>query len=193
MRGTRRRQMSAVKAAGLIPTYAGNTNSLVRFRPTKRAHPHVCGEHCQDLATAGDVVGSSPRMRGTPYELRKLKLFEGLIPTYAGNTKRPPPAGPWERAHPHVCGEHGDGVSGGAAKKGSSPRMRGTHTLTADDLHGRGLIPTYAGNTRCALTRGRVCRAHPHVCGEHILGRQITTGSGGSSPRMRGTQFGGAA
>ena len=111
----------------------------------------------------------------------------GLIPTYAGNTRRGTTGTHGRRAHPHVCGEHGDGVSCSAAKKGSSPRMRGTlmgdHFLTLR----HGLIPTYAGNTHASRAHIHASQAHPHVCGEHRFICSVLVSMWGSSPRMRGT------
>ena len=70
----------------LIPTYAGNTISLVFTRRPAWAHPHVCGEHLKDPDPLCGREGSSPRMRGTlPFFLGGA-CPAGLIPTYAGNT-----------------------------------------------------------------------------------------------------------
>ena len=71
----------------LIPTYAGNTISLVFTRRPAWAHPHVCGEHSSWSARVSLVLGSSPRMRGTLAGWREDGLPHGLIPTYAGNTR----------------------------------------------------------------------------------------------------------
>ncbi|BAV87879.1 N-Acetyl-D-glucosamine ABC transport system [Rothia aeria] len=58
-------------------------------------------------------------------------------------------------------------------QKGSSPRMRGTPTNVLIDPEEEGLIPTYAGNT-CRLCGSQYpSRAHPHVCGEHLLDKVI--------------------
>ena len=75
----------------------------------------------------------------------------GLIPTYAGNTTIPGWKVVRSGAHPHVCGEHLKALKKTANSTGSSPRMRGTHHMVCVALQGRGLIPTYAGNTRCWL------------------------------------------
>ena len=65
--------------------------------------------------------------------------------------------------------------------------MRGTQDQLLACPDRTGLIPTYAGNTRCPALSARRLGAHPHVCGEHLrLGIQ-KTGGAGSSPRMRGT------
>ena len=75
-------------------------------RPARWAHPHVCGEHSPQAPAQQQQQGSSPRMRGTPQQLHKMQLIEGLIPTYAGNTLFGNVPGGAHGAHPHVCGEH---------------------------------------------------------------------------------------
>ena len=53
---------------------------------------------------------------------------------------------------------------------------------------GRGLIPTYAGNTDLPIHPAQRLGAHPHVCGEHPRRALPNKSSQGSSPRMRGTR-----
>ena len=65
--------------------------------------------------------------------------------------------------------------------------MRGTPTIGNVTDPKTGLIPTYAGNTMKVASPGSRSRAHPHVCGEHLLARSGSRFGGGSSPRMRGT------
>ena len=86
MRGTLSGSVSIRFTSGLIPTYAGNTQSHYGFASTPGAHPHVCGEHTPRLATHPPLRGSSPRMRGTPTLKSIVGEENGLIPTYAGNT-----------------------------------------------------------------------------------------------------------
>ena len=112
---------------GLIPTYAGNTPNHTAVFLCAWAHPHVCGEHVVQVASATIFPGSSPRMRGTRRRTGGYRTDTGLIPTYAGNT-RYRRLGRWlPRAHPHVCGEHSVDINIPALSNG--------------------LIPTYAGNT----------------------------------------------
>ena len=71
----------------------------------------------------------------------------GIIPAYAGNTVECDNGAYRIRDHPRVCGEHIHTVSDGLARKGSSPRMRGTHMFGIGGAGGKGIIPAYAGNT----------------------------------------------
>ena len=101
------------------------------------AHPHVCGEHFKAPLLVVPEVGSSPRMRGTLTKTGLRADGIGLIPTYAGNTRRIQERNYVSRAHPHVCGEHDKTLRNKRGVQGSSPRMRGTHLLTW------GFIPTH--------------------------------------------------
>ena len=132
-------------------------------------------------------AGSSPRMRGTPGDGVKDGRIYGIIPAYAGNTRRSarPPAR--RRDHPRVCGEHMLTGLVCWVISGSSPRMRGTLPPDALSLVYVGIIPAYAGNTYFGRWRGTALRDHPRVCGEHVSGRKYCSILLGSSPRMRGT------
>jgi hypothetical protein len=91
---------------GSIPAYAGNTTRSGRTTLRKRNHPrvcgehhvaleptltkqgspHVCGEHISNPVGVITIVGSSPRMRGTPKGAATAQGGHGIIPAYAGNT-----------------------------------------------------------------------------------------------------------
>ena len=172
MRGTLLLTVLRVSSSGLIPTYAGNTAVARHLTPLAGAHPHVCGEHQSPVINDGRGRGSSPRMRGTPLDVDYPDEGLGLIPTYAGNTTRGRAFSYLIRAHPHVCGEHDSSPSRRVSFQGSSPRMRGTRRLGFRCWRCRGLIPTYAGNTRAGARKHGFSGAHPHVCGEHPLSQQ---------------------
>ncbi len=89
--------------------------------------------------------------------------------------------------HPRVCGEHPIDRTCMRRSPGSSPRMRGTPAAHVRPHHRPGIIPAYAGNTRCLVSLGATTRDHPRVCGEHIRVLARIVGREGSSPRMRGT------
>ena len=52
------------------------------------------------------MTGSSPRMRGTPLAVPRVRSLQGIIPAYAGNTDACHPDGRVDWDHPRVCGEH---------------------------------------------------------------------------------------
>ena len=147
MRGTRLRRLRARPPGGIIPAYAGNTRTSARIHVLSWDHPRVCGEHPYLSAYPRALMGSSPRMRGTPAMCGAFLCREGIIPAYAGNTglgwASPPCASgiipayagntsinarfcSADRDHPRVCGEHYGAESDTEELEGSSPRMRGT-------------------------------------------------------------------
>ena len=147
MRGTLRRAFRKFRRLGIIPAYAGNTQPVSPCRQCNRDHPRVCGEHDPLVPSVCDVLGSSPRMRGTlgrrvvglclvgiipayagntcPSTRAKCST-RGIIPAYAGNTRPALARRSIARDHPRVCGEHSESTSIFHLRKGSSPRMRGT-------------------------------------------------------------------
>ena len=88
MRGTPHPVRRGGGALGIIPAYAGNTSYWIFDAAATRDHPRVCGEHPSGHGSTAAMWGSSPRMRGThpvaSVEFQRL----GIIPAYAGNTRR---------------------------------------------------------------------------------------------------------
>ena len=127
MRGTPNKLANITIKDGIIPAYAGNTRNTFSVKSVPRDHPRVCGEHrWWDAAHVG-AAGSSPRMRGTPENLKACAYDCGIIPAYAGNTPSRSKESTWTRDHPRVCGEHMLAARSVTSPMGSSPRMRGTH------------------------------------------------------------------
>ena len=132
-------------------------------------------------------------MRGALDEPITMMLTSGIIPAYAGSTQ----CRFWRRLrvrdHPRVCGEHNSITASRGITSGSSPRMRGALAAPIRISPCFGIIPAYAGSTRCHCQRYHQNRDHPRVCGEHFeRGNSIWT-SWGSSPRMRGARSFGVA
>ena len=147
MRGTPHEVLVGDRGYGIIPAYAGNTNSMSHTLGTSGDHPRVCGEHIRFMSWRSTRPGSSPRMRGTQSCPQSAISTRGIIPAYAGNTRR---TRYWQmhgRDHPRVCGEHTGIKVGGMMGEGSSPRMRGTLYRRFHSHADTGIIPAYAGNT----------------------------------------------
>ena len=136
--------------------------------PPFRDHPRACGEHLMFEPAEHIGQGSSPRMRGTQSESHTRKLITGIIPAHAGNTHRPRGHGRRRRDHPRACGEHASGAPCAEARRGSSPRMRGTRDDRRTAGRNLGIIPAHAGNTRPRRARPRFAGDHPRACGEHL-------------------------
>ena len=173
MRGTLRSSRPRWAVAGIIPAYAGNTAVCNGLSAANRDHPRVCGEHYTPIIAAYNLMGSSPRMRGTLGGAVLVDDLAGIIPAYAGNTSTGTGVALSRRDHPRVCGEHREPLEYVVYPAGSSPRMRGTPSMWS----------------WCSSP----LMDHPRVCGEHWQQSGLRRHALGSSPRMRGTRFGGLA
>ena len=134
------------------------------------------------------MVGSSPRMRGAPYRLAGDVPELGIIPADAGSTVACPIEQIPHADHPRGCGEHGPQGPAGLGLTGSSPRMRGAHSIALGLLDWYGIIPADAGSTSRMHMLPMVRQDHPRGCGEHQLPAWLLCWLSGSSPRMRGAR-----
>ena len=69
---------------------------------------------------------------------------------------------------------------------GSSPRLRGAHSMKRSNKAYFRLIPASAGSTLMHWPPPCSAPAHPRVCGEHYRHRSRRMKREGSSPRLRG-------
>ena len=153
LRGTRASHEHQRFRRGIIPALAGNTRCGRRSRTPSWDHPCACGEHSGDNTNRIELIGSSPRLRGTPVSISLMRPPPGIIPALAGNT--PPSRTAWSRPwdHPRACGEHEAVRVIGYGEVGSSPRLRGTHPGSEIEPAHAGIIPALAGNTGRNSTR----------------------------------------
>ena len=131
-------------------------------------------------------TGSSPRGRGKQAFVSRFATSIGLIPAWAGKTRRRDDCLSRMGAHPRVGGENLVETSLLASCPGSSPRGRGK---LDGELLGQvddGLIPAWAGKTLAASGCAAGCGAHPRVGGENLACALPSAVTQGSSPRGRG-------
>ena len=147
----------------------------------------MCGEHRASNSASRCASGSSPRVRGTPWDVPFEPRSERFIPACAGNTATRTRTCGRCPVHPRVCGEHRCGSRASRERHGSSPRVRGTRTWRGRGGRRPRFIPACAGNTVFHLFFSLLAAVHPRVCGEHLRGGAILDDRAGSSPRVRGT------
>ena len=135
------------------------------------------------------VKGSSPRGRGKLGMGGDLLEEHGLIPAWAGKTRRRSRVGGRRRAHPRVGGENRGSLLAGSFHSGSSPRGRGKRVSPKSSRQRRRLIPAWAGKTCGPYQLCWSSRAHPRVGGENDWNPRGVAVSHGSSPRGRGKQI----
>ena len=147
MRGALGLPIGELPRGGIIPAYAGSTLSICVRGKSYRDHPRVCGEHLAMASLKISLRGSSPRMRGALQAHAPWLPAKGIIPAYAGSTRREYQCLNRRQDHPRVCGEHPDDKSKQRAEQGSSPRMRGALRFISMSLGYARIIPAYAGST----------------------------------------------
>ena len=172
-----------------IPTCVGNISFEHSRRSPSSVHPHVCGEHWRSKRHAVNMGGSSPRVWGTFLHWSPMSNPYRFIPTCVGNICLDACAFKIIAVHPHVCGEHDAVTVAGFYNDGSSPRVWGTYFSCYGGVSGHRFIPTCVGNIETLATLLDVSPVHPHVCGEHVPGRERLEIIKGSSPRVWGTYF----
>ena len=130
--------------------------------------------------------GSSPHTRGARALSGCCISNPGIIPAYAGSTRRRRrPI--WRRTdHPRIRGEHFFSRPGGFPYAGSSPHTRGARSRHPWSLPSGRIIPAYAGSTAVGWRRRRRPADHPRIRGEHRRHILRLRGRRGSSPHTRG-------
>ena len=114
------------------------------------------------------ALGSSPHTRGARFQLGDDHLVDGIIPAYAGSTRRCRRRWTTETDHPRIRGEHILAPPPNSSTKGSSPHTRGARPTTISTC-GAGMD-------------------HPRIRGEHTESVDLTASRKGSSPHTRGAR-----
>ena len=152
---------------GIIPAYVGSTRQARTPAARRRDHPRIRGEHSTTSRLISANSGSSPHTRGAPAARISAARASGIIPAYAGSTRRHNTPERIGRDHPRIRGEHPvDGVDA-HGRGGSSPHTRGARIPLHVDDRRIGIIPAYAGSTGSITTRATFQRDHPRIRGEH--------------------------
>ena len=144
------------------------------------------GENIAAYRACVGRAGSSPRGRGKPACTIHRARCIGLIPAWAGKTRRAFRAPACSAAHPRVGGENHLPRRSPVRAAGSSPRGRGKQLTGLQRRDLDRLIPAWAGKTRRRGRRPRPRPAHPRVGGENMCTARDRRRPSGSSPRGRG-------
>mgnify|MGYP000900133923 CR=1 FL=1 len=174
------------RCRGLIPARAGKTNPPASRAKSSAAHPRAGGENPSMRAFTVGARGSSPRGRGKRSWRPRRAWCGRLIPARAGKTLLATPQANLGRAHPRAGGENAQGHILTRSFEGSSPRGRGKHGRSLENVLLPGLIPARAGKTTTSPRYLLASRAHPRAGGENCYPCPRQPRAGGSSPRGRG-------
>ncbi len=148
VRGTAPRRKAPRAPHRFIPARAGNGSSCKPSGSRTSVHPRACGERHTEVRRSSVGSGSSPRVRGTVWDVHSGTVTGRFIPARAGNGPAWGRAGSNRTVHPRACGERTrlDRISRGTS--GSSPRVRGTGALLSPFPLVHRFIPARAGNGR---------------------------------------------
>ena len=149
-------------------------------------HPRIRGEHDDGPRLSFTGRGSSPHTRGARPAAWPGPRPGGIIPAYAGSTRRGSPRRRSPADHPRIRGEHGSVDDGDVDADGSSPHTRGAPLHDAGEVAALRIIPAYAGSTSRRSCAGRSPWDHPRIRGEHGGQALGELPGGGSSPHTRG-------
>ena len=75
-----------MRAAGIIPAYAGSTCGADPPSNEGQDHPRIRGEHIVAWMAKHEGAGSSPHTRGALRPSESILVILGIIPAYAGST-----------------------------------------------------------------------------------------------------------
>ena len=131
-------------------------------------------------------MGSSPLTRGGRPTARVDAGEWGLIPAYAGRTRRRFAIVRATWAHPRLRGADLEAALLALRGVGSSPLTRGGLKILRLTPRHRRLIPAYAGRTRCGAKPAASSRAHPRLRGADLVDKWNWMRDMGSSPLTRG-------
>ena len=177
-----------ISSTAMVPLASRDNVHLIRswtLARSCRAGPNLTSQTAN--AVGGHQLTLTP-VRGTPVSQENVVHVARFIPARAGNTRSTRTASYTLTVHPRPCGEHGVCLDGGRIKFGSSPPVRGTHSLPLCGYTCRRFIPARAGNTRDGSANRVAPAVHPRPCGEHCHLASCRAKRGGSSPPVRGTR-----
>ena len=190
-RGARGVDAGGVPREGIIPAYAGSTQTRPATTAAIADHPRIRGEHRLRGERPRDRHGSSPHTRGARRHGRDGRGLGGIIPAYAGSTTRsgcwPPRLGD----HPRIRGEHLGAVPLALPLAGIIPAYAGsTHAICADKRLNVGSSPHTRG-ARSSRSSRSTCRGdHPRIRGEHDAEAVVVGDGGGIIPAYAGSTAG---
>ena len=179
---------SAAPFDGSSPRVRGTQQGVSLALGRNRFIPACAGNSSPLNPIAWTRYGSSPRVRGTLWARPAGQRHRRFIPACAGNSATAATRSTSGPVHPRVCGELTLKTAKSAFVAGSSPRVRGTLAKDLAVQLRRRFIPACAGNSSSVWGRCCVRPVHPRVCGELQSASHTSSGTVGSSPRVRGTR-----
>ena len=169
-----------------IPACAGEPLLSSARRQAQGVYPRVCGGTFVVGSLARAFPGLSPRVRGNPNQVNRLRVRKRSIPACAGEPRpsRLAPSAP--SVYPRVCGGTSAAACPCPGTAGLSPRVRGNLEPRHINAGQRRSIPACAGEPTPPTPMPCAGRVYPRVCGGTTLMSWSISRPRGLSPRVRG-------
>ena len=186
VRGQRHCRKHCVCARRIIPARAGPTIMPYAISVISADHPRSCGANHLFLIQSLTHCGSSPLVRGQLGACDIHVRRERIIPARAGPTNAGFDVVFFGTDHPRSCGANHVLQLRRMIINGSSPLVRGQHTLSTATCTFPRIIPARAGPTVQRRNRANFPADHPRSCGANRRCRCLCQRFAGSSPLVRG-------
>ena len=170
-----------------IPACAGEPSRGGPSTTSPRVYPRVCGGALRFTLDLIEVLGLSPRVRGSLGRSIGRHHTLGSIPACAGEPPEARLPTSLHRVYPRVCGGARGARRTGLPWSGLSPRVRGSRRRPRAIAVGTGSIPACAGEPSGAIPRRRRDGVYPRVCGGAVHAVRASKSARGLSPRVRGS------
>ena len=170
----------------IIPARAGPTPLPEEARILTADHPRSCGANALSNSPIVSGGGSSPLVRGQPTPVSTSFFSVRIIPARAGPTWGNQYTVSGYADHPRSCGANRYILRRVTLKYGSSPLVRGQHTLSTTTCTFPRIIPARAGPTPRSRDSHPRRTDHPRSCGANKRFDADPETPNGSSPLVRG-------
>jgi len=189
VRGTPKKDRSLRAQFRFSPAGAGNAFRGDHVDPGPTVQPRGCGERVFLILLLRLLIGSAPRVRGTPAKEHIAQANKRFSPAGAGNAGDFPDPQRYIPVQPRGCGERRCDAALRGSGGGSAPRVRGTPILAAKREVEKRFSPAGAGNALTGTALPAAITVQPRGCGERQLPTATAHRLRGSAPRVRGTRY----
>ncbi len=176
-----------LRAVGSIPATAGEPGGHAQRERMRRVHPRDRGGALGFSAGRNDLVGPSPRPRGSQVHDLASERAEGSIPATAGEPRGRSSAGATRWVHPRDRGGAHEVTEDAMVEEGPSPRPRGSRHRRRRRRCSSGSIPATAGEPVRSRSPRDTPRVHPRDRGGAGAAARGSRCWRGPSPRPRGS------
>ena len=175
-----------IVSRGSIPAGAGEPPSKAAKRTTLQVYPRGCGGALLIGLLAVNIIGLSPRVRGSRRVSGQRRHAGRSIPAGAGEPDDDDRPFTSLAVYPRGCGGASVGIPIRCRTLGLSPRVRGSPSTACRRFDVAGSIPAGAGEPKGRRARTQSRSVYPRGCGGATARVFARAGMAGLSPRVPG-------